>query len=66
MPGDDAGLASEALSLAHAHHLPATYDAIYVALAMRLNGPLWTADERLWNQIRPQMPLVRCLGTTQD
>ena len=58
VPRDDAWLAIEALSLAHAHNLPATYDAISLALAMRLNCRFWTADERLWNQIRQRVPWV--------
>ena len=63
--GDDAELAVEALSLAYAHNLPATYDAIYLALAVRLNCSLWTADERLWNLVRDRAPWVMWVGTAQ-
>lgn len=66
VPGDDGGLAVKTLSLAHAHNLPATCDAMYLALAMRLSCPLWTADERLWNQIRHRAPWVMCVGTSPD
>ncbi len=64
--GDDAELAADALSFAHAHNLPATYDAICLALAVRLNCPLWTADERLWSQVRDQAPWVMWIGAAQD
>ncbi|MEO7194759.1 MAG: type II toxin-antitoxin system VapC family toxin [Pseudonocardiaceae bacterium] len=43
----DAQLHRRALEIAHERHLPATYDAHYVALAERFRVPLWTCDRRL-------------------
>jgi predicted nucleic acid-binding protein len=41
---------------------PAAYDAHYLALAQTLDCEFWTADERLYNAIRDQLPWVRWLG----
>lgn len=51
-----------ALVLANQHNLPATYDAHYLALAEREGCEYWTADERLWNTVKAQLPWVRWLG----
>ncbi len=40
-------LSLRAIELAHQFHLPATYDAHYLALAERENCEFWTADTRL-------------------
>lgn len=54
----DALLHSRAMELAHEHHLPATYDAHYVALAERFRVPLWTCDGRLAEALRGGAPEV--------
>ena len=41
---------------------PAAYDAHYLALAQTLDCEFWTADERLYNAIKDQLPWVRWLG----
>ena len=60
--GDELDLSDQAIKLAEAHRLPATYDAIYMGLAIRSECPLWTADERLWNQVHQKAPWVRWIG----
>lgn len=51
-----------ALALANQFNLSATYDAHYLALAERKGCEYWTADERLWNVVKTQLPWVRWLG----
>lgn len=51
-----------ALALANQLDLSATYDAHYLALAEREGCEHWTADERLWNAVKAQLPWVRWLG----
>ena len=51
-----------ALELAHAHNLPAAYDAHYLALAEREQCEFWTADERLYNSVKEQLPWVRLMS----
>lgn len=41
---------------------PNAYDAHYLALAEILDCPFWTADERLYNAVKEQLPWVRWLG----
>lgn len=62
--GDEADLASTAIDLAVGHGLPATYDAIYMALAARSGCSLWTADERMWNSVRNTVTWVHWVGET--
>jgi predicted nucleic acid-binding protein len=52
----------QALILADAHALPATYDAHYLALAELMSCDFWTADQRLVQQVRSDLPFVRWLG----
>ena len=62
---DQAGymtLSGRALKLTNQFNLPAAYDAQYLALAERESCEYWTADERLWNTVRVQLPWVRWLG----
>ncbi len=59
---DERGLTRRAMELAHQFNLPAAYDAHYLALAERHRCDLWTADERLWNTVKMQLPWVRWLG----
>lgn len=58
----DARLHSRALEIAHERHLPAAYDAHYVALAERLRVPLWTCDRRLAEALRDGPPEVHLVG----
>ena len=51
-----------ALALANELGLPATYDAHYIALAEMYGCELWTADERLVNQLAGRLPFVRLLA----
>ena len=50
----DSALHQRAHELAVQYHLPATYDAHYLALAERLNAELWTTDARLYNSVQSQ------------
>jgi predicted nucleic acid-binding protein len=56
------GLHVEALVLADAFDLPATYDAHYLALAEHLRCELWTDDLRLIRRVASSLPFVRWLG----
>ena len=56
------GLHHQALVLADALGLPATYDAHYLALAEHLGCELWTDDQRLLRQVATSLPLVRWIG----
>jgi len=51
-----------ALQLAQQFLLSATYDAHYLALAEREQCEYWTADTRLLNGLRGQLPWVRNLS----
>jgi predicted nucleic acid-binding protein len=51
-----------AIEFAHRFHLPATYDAHYLALAQREQCEFWTADARLWNTVKNELNWVRLLG----
>jgi len=55
-------LDDRALVLADEHHLPAIYDAHYVALAELLGATLWTADRRLLRALGGRLPFVRWIG----
>jgi predicted nucleic acid-binding protein len=57
-----AGLHFQALVLADALGLPATYDAHYLALAEHLGCELWTDDLRLMRQVATSLPFVRWIG----
>lgn len=51
-----------ALQLASEHNLAAVYDAQYVVLARGQSCELWTADQRLVQQLQPTLPFVRAIG----
>jgi predicted nucleic acid-binding protein len=51
-----------ALGLAHRFGRPTSYDAHYLALAEREGCECWTADERLWNAVKQELPWVRWVG----
>jgi predicted nucleic acid-binding protein len=52
----------QALVLADALDLPATYDAHYLALAEHLGCELWTDDLRLIRHVATSLPFVRWIG----
>ena len=54
----DSELHVEAAQMALELQLAATYDAHYLALAKRANAEFWTADRRLYNSVRLQLPWV--------
>jgi predicted nucleic acid-binding protein len=56
------GLHHQALVLADAFDLPATYDAHYLALAEHLGCELWTDDQRLIRRVATALPFVRWIG----
>lgn len=54
-----------AMELAHDFHLPATYDAHYLALAQDEGCEYWTADTRLWNAVKGKLSWVRWFSDYQ-
>ena len=61
---DVTALADHAFIIAHQHQQRA-YDCLYVALAERDGVELWTGDERLYNALHAQHPLVRWIADYQ-
>ena len=59
---DPPELSLRAFELATRFQRPTAYDTHYMALAEHLNCPFWTADERLYNAVHDQFPLIRWLG----
>ena len=55
---DDADLHRQALDLAGRLSLPTTHAAHYLALAERLGAEFWTADRRLAEAVRRELPWV--------
>jgi predicted nucleic acid-binding protein len=55
-----AELCEAALALALAHHT-SVYDAMYVALALKLDAPLYTADRKLLDKVGKVIAHVRPL-----
>lgn len=62
IPISGSDLSLRAMEFAERFHLPATYDPHYLALAEREGCEFWTADERLWNSVKADLPWVRWLG----
>lgn len=58
-PGD---LHERAFEVALHFGQPQAYDAHYLALADMLSCEFWTADDRLYNTVRSQLPWVKWLG----
>jgi predicted nucleic acid-binding protein len=56
------GLHHQALVLADALDLPATYGAHYLPLAEHLGCELWTDDQRLIRHVATSLPFVRWIG----
>ena len=61
---DVTAIADRAFAIAHQHQQRA-YDCLYVALAERDGVELWTGDERLYNALHAQHPLVRWIADYQ-
>lgn len=55
-------MSKQAINYAHRFHLPATYDAHYLALAFREGCEFWTADTRLWNVVQSELTWVHLLS----
>src|SRR5260370_13616454 len=45
-------VSAQAMEFAQRFHLPATYDAHYLALAYKEQCECWTADRRLWPPVK--------------
>ena len=56
-----AGLHQYAWELARRFNRPAAYDAHYLALAGMAGAHFWTADERLYNAVRSDLPWIHHL-----
>jgi predicted nucleic acid-binding protein len=56
------GLHRLAWEFAKRFNRPTAYDSHYLALAELLNCAFWTADERLFNTVKIELPWVRWLG----
>ncbi len=54
----DRALHWRALAIAQRFSLPAAYDAHYLALADRLGGEFWTADQKLARAVGHDLPWV--------
>ena len=52
-------ISASAMEYAHNFHLPATYDAHYLALAQYEDCEYWTADTRLWKAVKGEVAWVR-------
>ena len=52
-----------AWELAAHFNRPAAYDAHYLALAEMMSCEFWTADRRLFNVVKDELPWVHRLGT---
>jgi predicted nucleic acid-binding protein len=61
---DVTALANRAFTIAHQRQQRA-YDCLYVALAEQDGSELWTGDERLYNALHAQHPLVRWIADYQ-
>jgi predicted nucleic acid-binding protein len=55
----DPDLHREAVALARRLSLPATYDAHYLALAVRLDCELWTLDRKLVRSVEGELDRLR-------
>lgn len=56
-------LYEQAFTFADAHRMSAIYDSLYVIFARLLGIELWTADERLLNELGSAAPWVRPLAS---
>jgi len=62
---DVAPIAERAFAMARQHNQGA-YDCLYVALAEREGGALWTGDRRLYNALHASFGCVRWIGDYQS
>ncbi|MDO8692307.1 MAG: type II toxin-antitoxin system VapC family toxin [Dehalococcoidia bacterium] len=60
--GEPGHLYAVAWRIAKRFNRPTIYDSCYLALAFIVGCELWTADHRLANAVRTQLPWVRLLG----
>jgi len=51
-------LLDTAWDIASQLNLPTLYDCFYIALSKFLDGPLWTADSRLYKTASKEFPLI--------
>lgn len=58
---EPAELYQQGFQLAHRFGLRTICDSLYIALAVLLEAPLWTADQRLLNSLGPDSPYVRSI-----
>jgi predicted nucleic acid-binding protein len=58
----DTAVNIRALEVMNRFSLPSAYDAHYPALAESRECECWTADERLWNTVRKELPWVHWVG----
>ena len=58
-------ISKQAMKYAQRFHLPATYDAHYLALAHREGCEFWTADTRLWNVVKSELIWVHLLSKSE-
>lgn len=56
------GLHRHAWEMAKRLNRPAAYDAHHLALPEMLGCEFWTADERLYNAVKDELPWVRWIG----
>ncbi len=56
------GIFPLAWELSKQFNLPRAYDTAYLALAQLSNCDFWTADEKLYNAVRHQLPWVKWIG----
>ncbi|GAC1560966.1 MAG: type II toxin-antitoxin system VapC family toxin [Ktedonobacteraceae bacterium] len=63
--GFDSFINIRAMELAESFHLPATYDAHYLALAESERYDLWTADTHMWNTVKEKLSWVRNISDYQ-
>lgn len=62
VPISSPDLSIRAMELAERFKRTAAYDPHYLALAEQEGCEFWTADERLWNSVKADLPWVRWLG----
>src|SRR5258708_17329099 len=55
-------VSAQAMEFAQRFHLPATYDAHYLALAYKEQCECWTAGRRLWTGVQGELTWVHCFG----
>jgi predicted nucleic acid-binding protein len=57
------GIYPLAWALAKQLNRPTAYDTAYLALAQLYHCDFWTADEKLYNAVKSQLPWVQWIGT---